>query len=65
MTPLIQKTLELTVPEHRLIDQLDSPISIVTYDAETAPSLLQQYDYPNIEQEDFEKGVEQIDYKSK
>lgn len=44
-----EKTLELTVPEHRLIDQLDSPISIVTYtDAETAPSLLQQYDYPNI-----------------
>lgn len=44
-----EKTLELTVPEHRLIDQLDAPISIVTYtDAETAPSLLQQYDYPNI-----------------
>ena len=44
-----EKTLELTVPEHRLIDQLDSPISIVTYtDAETAPSLLQQYNYPNI-----------------
>lgn len=44
-----EKTLELTVPEHRLIDQLDAPISIVTYtDAETTPSLLQQYDYPNI-----------------
>ena len=44
-----EKTLELTVPEYRLIDQLDAPISIVTYtDAETAPSLLQQYDYPNI-----------------
>ena len=44
-----EKTLELTVPEHRLIDQLDAPLSIVTYtDAETAPSLLQQYDYPNI-----------------
>lgn len=44
-----EKTLELTVPEHRIIDQLDAPVSIVTYtDAETPPSLLQQYDYPNV-----------------
>lgn len=41
--------LELTVPEYRLIDKLEKPISILTMtDQDSTPVLKQEYDYPNI-----------------
>lgn len=49
--------LELTVPEYRLIDKLERPISILTYiDGEEVPVLKQEHSYPKVGSRILRKG---------